>query len=155
MESVLLSGLVRLLALAMGISLAGLMWSVAGAESREVLILQIRVLRGEGLVNTVGSKSANPLLVQVSDETGRPVAGATVSFRLPEDGPGGFFRSGLHTDVAVTGADGKAAMGTVLWGRTPGPVHIRVVAAKDRTRSGIVVSQYLAEQPARAAAAAR
>jgi len=155
MESVLLPGLVRVLALAMGMMLAGLLWSVAGAESREVLILQIRVLRGEGLVSTAGSKSASPLLVQVSDETGRPVQGATVSFRLPEDGPGGLFRGGLHTDVAITGADGKAAMGTVLWGRTPGPVHIKVVAAKDRTRSGIVVSQYLAEQPARAASAAR
>ncbi len=149
----MLPGLVRVLALAAGISLAGFLWSVAGAESREVLILQIRVLRGEGLVHMAGTKSASPLLVQVSDETGRPVQGATVSFRLPEEGPGGFFRGGLHTDVALTGADGKAAMGTVLWGRTPGPVQIKIVAAKDRTRSGIIVSQYLAEHPARAAAA--
>lgn len=133
----------RGLALAVGLPVAGLLWSAASQSDAEVLVLQIRVLRGEGLVSQTGGKCAHALVVQVSDETGRPVRGATVSFRLPDEGPGGVFRGGLKTDIAVTGSDGQARMGAVRWNERPGAFCIRVVAAKDRARSGVVVPQYL------------
>jgi hypothetical protein len=37
--------------------------------------------------------------VEITDETGKPISGAAVSFHLPEDGPGGTFASGLRTDL--------------------------------------------------------
>ena len=42
----------------------------------------------------------------VTDETGRPVANAAVSFRLPEDGPGGMFSSGPRTEANDQGSGG-------------------------------------------------
>jgi hypothetical protein len=155
MDSALWTGLIRLLPLALAVSLAGLLWSAASESNREVLVLQIRVLRGEGLVAAAGAKAPQPLEVQVSDETGRPVRGATVSFRLPEEGPSGVFRGGIRSDVAVTGPDGRAVMGTVVWNRTPGPLQVKVVAAKDRARAGIIVPLYLSENSSKHAAAAR
>jgi len=144
MEASFWSYLVRILALAAGLSVAGLLWGAASQSDTEVLALQIRVLRGEGLISPVGSRCSHALVVQISDETGRPVQGATVSFRLPDQGSGGVFRGGLKTDIAVTGADGQARMGAVRWNETPGAFYIHVVAAKDRARAGIMVPQYLA-----------
>lgn len=84
-------------------------------------------------------------MVQVADQTGKPVAGAAVTFRLPDEGPTGVFASGLRTEVAVTGADGRAAVWGIQWNRTAGPLQVRVTALKGQNRAGIVVSQYLSD----------
>ena len=131
-----------------------LVWGADLPEHREVVILQMRVVEGEGLVHTTGTRSARPLTVLICDETGRPVEGASVSFRLPEEGPGGSFRGGLRTDVARTGANGQASIRNVEWNELPGPFQIRVIAARDRTRAGIAVPLYLAGRHEKRAAAA-
>ena len=69
------------------------MWlALAAMAFAQVAILQIKVVEGEGAVHLPGARSPRPLTVEVTDETGRPVAGAAVSFHLPEDGPGGSLR---------------------------------------------------------------
>ena len=45
-----------------------------------------------------GSKSDRPIAVQLTDETGRPLEGVAVSFRLPEEGPGGHLK-GVKTEI--------------------------------------------------------
>jgi hypothetical protein len=105
--------------------------------------LRIRVLEGEKAEFHTGTRASRPLLVEVSDETGRPVGGAAVSFRLPETGPSGVFANGLRTDIAVTSADGRAAPGGIRWGDEPGVVEIRVTAARGESRAGLIVEQVL------------
>jgi hypothetical protein len=83
--------------------------------------------------------------VQVTDEMGRPVESTAVSFRLPDDEVTGVFASGLRTEIVVSGADGRASVWGIQWGPAPGPVRIRVTAAKDNARAGLVVNQYVSE----------
>ncbi|MBI4874519.1 MAG: hypothetical protein HY822_07795 [Acidobacteria bacterium] len=118
-------------------------------------ILQIRVLEGEGAVHATASRSARPLTVQVTDETGQPVAGAAVSFRLPDEGPAGVFASGMKTEVAITGAGGRASVWGIQWNRTAGPFQVRVTTVKGQNRAGIAISQYLSDAAPDQAATAR
>jgi len=113
--------------------------------AQEAAILQIRVLEGDGAVHALGSRSGRPLSVQIADETGKPVSGAAVSFRLPDDGPGGVFASGMKTEVVVTGADGRAAVWGILWNRTAGPFQVRVTTVKGQSRAGAVIPHYLSD----------
>ncbi len=110
----------------------------------QALVLEIRAVEGEGAVQPAGARVLAPLSVLVTDETGRPVEGAAVTFRLPEEGAGGVFPNGLKTEVMRTGPDGRATVREVRWNRVPGPVRIRVTAVKDEARAGAVINQYVA-----------
>jgi hypothetical protein len=85
--------------------------------------------------------------VVVTDETGRPVEGATVSFTLPAEGPGGVFSTGGRTEIAATRADGRAAVWGMQWNRTAGTFEIRITAVKGQARAGMVSSQSLSNAP--------
>ncbi|MFN7925471.1 MAG: hypothetical protein U0Q16_35560 [Bryobacteraceae bacterium] len=123
--------------LLVGFALQGRLWA-------ETAILQIRVLHGEGGVYPAGSRPAQGVGVQVTDETGAPVLGARVSFLLPEEGPSGAFSPGLRTALAVTGGDGKAIAPAPMLGAESGPLRVRVIAAKDQARAGCIVNQFVA-----------
>lgn len=110
--------------------------------------MQLRVLEGEGGVYPIGSRATRGLTVQVTDETGKPVDGATVSFRLPDQGPSGAFSGGLRTDVTMTRVDGKATAWGMQWNKTPGPFEIQITAVKDQARAGLVSAQYLSDSAA-------
>jgi hypothetical protein len=109
----------------------------------QTAILQVRIVEGEGAVHPPGSREARGLTVEVTDETGKPVAGAAVSFRIPEEGPGGIFSNGLQTELIVTGADGRATVRGYRLNRNPGPFQIRITVAKEQVRAGIVSNQYI------------
>ncbi len=100
-----------------------------------------------------GSRSTRPITVEITEETGKPVAGAAVSFHLPEDGPGGAFVNGLRTEVVVTDAHGRASLYGLLANRTPGRFQIRILASKEQARAGTVSFQYIAEPTGKALAA--
>lgn len=112
--------------------------------------VRIRVLQGERAEFRTGATVSKPLVVEVTDETGRPLEGVTVAFRLPESGPSGIFSNGLRTDIAMTGADGRAAPGSVRWGEAAGVVEVRITAAKEGARTGLVIEQVLSAGAARA-----
>ena len=116
-------------------------------------VLQIRVLEGENAAYLVGSRATRGVTILVSDESGRPVAGATVSFSLPSEGPGGVFASGVRTEIATTHADGRAAVWGMRWNRTPGQFELRIMAIKGQARAAIATVQSLAA-PSSAAASA-
>jgi len=124
------------------ILVAALASRLRGAEA-DPAILELRVVEGDGVVYSVGSRATRGVTVQVSDETGRPVSGATVSFTLPQDGPGGAFVSGGRTEIVTTRADGRATVWGMQWNRTPGPFEIRITAAKGQARAGILCASYL------------
>lgn len=120
-----------------------LLWVVPALA--QVAILQIRVVEGEGAVHLPGSRSSRPITVEITEETGRPVAGAAVSFHLPEDGPGGAFVNGLRTEVVITDLGGRASLRGLLANRIPGRFQIRILASKEQARAGTVSFQYVAE----------
>ncbi|MCL4854579.1 MAG: hypothetical protein KJZ78_24730 [Bryobacteraceae bacterium] len=137
----------RIAALAVAALLVNGQSPAAAAESpSEIAILQMKVMEGDGAIHAVSSRSMGRLVVMVTDETGKPVEAAAVSFRLPDEGPGGAFRSGLRNEILLTGPDGRAAVGGIQWNDIPGPVRIRITAVKDKVRAGIVVDQYLSDQ---------
>jgi hypothetical protein len=111
----------------------------------QVAILQIRVVEGEGAVLQPGARASRPITVEITEETGKPVPGAAVSFHLPEDGPGGTFTNGLRTEVVVTDERGRASLHGLTANRTPGRFQIRIVVSKEQARAGTVSFQYIAE----------
>lgn len=109
----------------------------------QVAILQIQIIEGEGGVHAPGGRSARPLTVEVTDETGRPVARAAVSFHLPDEGPGGTFANGLRTDVVTTDDRGRATLRGWQLNRVPGRFQIRITASKEQATAGLVSFQYI------------
>jgi hypothetical protein len=121
------------------------LWAcLGGFLNAQTVIVRLRVVEGEGAVHQAGSRSGRPLTIEVTDETGQPVEGAAVSFRLPEEGPGAVFASGLRTDIAISGSNGRASVHGMRFNRTAGPFEIRVTASKDQARAGVVIRQYIA-----------
>jgi hypothetical protein len=112
------------------------------------VIVQLKVLEGEGSVYRVGTRATRGLTVLVTDENGKPLDHASVSFRLPDEGPSGVFSSGLRTEVVTTGPDGHATVWGMQWNKTAGPVEIRITAVRDQARAGIVSTQYLSDTAA-------
>ena len=115
------------------------------AAQDDPAILQIRVVEGEGAAYPTGGRATRGITVQVTDETGKPVASAAVSFRLPDDGPSGAFSSGMRTEIVTTGADGRANVWGMQWNRVTGPLEIRITAAKGQARAGTICALYLTD----------
>jgi hypothetical protein len=107
------------------------------------VIVQLKVIDGEGTVYRTGGRAARGLTVLVTDEGGKPVPSAAVSFRLPDSGPSGVFSSGLRSEVVTTGADGRASVWGMQWNKSAGAMEIRITAVKEQARAGIVSTQYL------------
>jgi hypothetical protein len=119
-----------------------LLWTIPLGAS---VIVQLKVVEGEGTVYRTGTRATRGLTVLVTDETGKPVENAAVSFRLPDEGATGVFSSGLRTEVITTAANGRATVWGMQWNKTPGPVEIRITTVKDEARAGIVSTQYLSD----------
>jgi hypothetical protein len=128
--------------------------ALAAMAFAQVAILQIKVVEGEGAVHVPGVRGQRPLTIEVTDETGRPVAGAAVSFHLPEDGPGGTFANGLRTEIVITDAHGRATLHGLQANRIGGRFQLRILASKEQARAGIVSFQYVAESKGGAPVAA-
>jgi hypothetical protein len=111
----------------------------------EAATIKIGILHGDDDVHTVGTRTSKALTVEVTDESGRPVDDAIVHFRLPSTGPAGLFSNGLNNDLVITGPDGRATAPRIRWNDTPGPLQIRVTAAKGDVRAGIIIRQHLSE----------
>jgi hypothetical protein len=109
------------------------------------VIVQLRVVEGDGVTYRTGSRATRGVTVLVTDEAGLPLDMASVSFRLPDQGASGTFNSGLRTEVVTTGSDGRASVWGMQWNKTPGTMQIRITAVKEQARSGIVSTQYLSD----------
>jgi hypothetical protein len=122
-----------------------IVWLPVWAAADEAALLQIHIIEGEGAVYALGARATKGVTVQVTDETGKPVDGATVSFRLPDDGAGGAFSNGSKTEIATTQADGRAGVWGMQWNRTSGAFELHITAAKGQARAGTVCGLYLRE----------
>ena len=116
-------------------------------------LLRVRAIDKDGATRAAGSRSAG-LAVEVTDELGKPVAGAVVTVRLPDDGPGGSFANGLSSEILTTSADGRATTTPISWNRLAGTVEIRITAVSGRLRAGTIAACRLSEpEPEKRAAA--
>jgi Big-like domain-containing protein len=75
----------------------------------------VTVVQGDQQNGRVGEALPQPLIVDVTDATGRPVDGATAVFVLSDPAPG----ASVAPDTATTNADGQATANVVL-GTRPG-----------------------------------
>jgi hypothetical protein len=116
-----------------------------GVSAKAAVILQLRVLEGEGESYRTGTRATRGLTVLATDESGRPVDMAAVSFRLPDEGASGTFSSGSRSEMVVTGPDGHASVWGMQWNKTPGAIQIRISAVKDQVHAAIVSTQYLSD----------
>ena len=100
---------------------------------------KIVVVQGDGAVNNVRQRVAP--IVQVLDESNRPVVGALVLFTLPERGPGGAFTNGSHTMSVVTDAEGRAEGAGLKPNNLGGSFQIRVDAMYQNQIASASISQ--------------
>ncbi|MCU0228227.1 MAG: hypothetical protein MUF01_11365 [Bryobacterales bacterium] len=108
--------------------------------------LKIRALTETPMTEFAGTLSANVLQVRITDEWDMPVRGATVSFRLPESGPGGVFLNGLSSEIAVSDERGEAAVRGFDWRADAGVTFVHVIAALGGARAGAMVEVHLARK---------
>jgi hypothetical protein len=89
--------------------------------------LRIAAREGGGAVVAAGGYSARRYVVAVTGSAGRPATKVTVHFRLPAEGPGGVFASGLRSETALTDEQGLAYVQGIQWNSVPGKA--RLIAA--------------------------
>ncbi len=76
-----------------------------GAQGRGLKVL---VIDGEGAINNIQTGAGREPVVEVRDESDKPVAGAKVTFSLPERGPGGTFFGASRNVTMTTNEQGRA-----------------------------------------------
>jgi hypothetical protein len=78
------------------------------APPQEPSRLKILVLEGEGAINNIRQRTARDPIIEVQDENNKPVAGAVVTFLLPDRGASGTFANGARSVTVATDAQGRA-----------------------------------------------
>ncbi len=124
-----------LIAITMSLAMAGPGFGQADGE------LKLRATQGEGAFNDMNSHIGRGLSVEVRDEKGQPIAGATVSFTAPALGAGGTFSNGQRTVTATTDDLGIAASGTFRPNTIEGRFSIAVEAHQGNKTGSILIGQ--------------
>ncbi len=102
--------------------------SVAGLEPVTFTAVGVAIaqtlnkLSGDEQEGAAGASLGEPLVVEVRDQNGNPLAGATVTFAATAGG------GRLSVTTATTGSDGRAST-TLTLGRTPGTNTVRATVA--------------------------
>ena len=113
--------------------------------------LNIVIVEGEGAINNVRQRVAREPIVQVEDENRRPVAGAAVTFLLPNQGAGATFANGAQSLTITTDAQGRAVARGLRPNNVNGRYDIRVNASHQGRTGSATISQTNAISAAAAA----
>jgi len=89
--------------------------------------LKLETLEGDGAVYNLRSRTFSRPRVRVLEADGRPAAGATVTFRLPDAGPGAAFAEGRIATVSAD-ANGEATVPALKLNSQLGAWEIRLAA---------------------------
>jgi len=102
--------------------------------------LRIVVLTGEHAVNVIRKGTVVMPVVQVLDQSGKPVAGAEVTFFAPGDGASVQFTDGSRSSTITTDADGKASpvSGVAL---NAGDFEYRITAVFHNQQATVTIQQ--------------
>jgi hypothetical protein len=115
--------------------------------------LHIVIVEGEGAINNIRQRVAREPIVQVEDENRKPVAGAAVTFLLPQQGPGATFANGARSTTLLTDNNGRAVARGLQPNNVNGQYEIRVNASHQGRTASAVISQTNAFAAGAAAAA--
>jgi hypothetical protein len=103
--------------------------------------LKIVIVQGEGAQNSIHSRAASPLVVEVRDEGDKPVEQAEVTFMLPSYGPGGVFNGWMRNQLARTNAEGRAQSQGFTPNEQEGRFNIRVSATSGSKTTNALIAQ--------------
>jgi hypothetical protein len=103
--------------------------------------IQIVIIEGEGAINNVRQRVAREPIVQVEDENRRPVAGAAVTFLLPNQGAGATFANGGQSLTITTDAQGRAVARGLRPNNVNGQYEIRVNASSEGRTATTTINQ--------------
>jgi len=106
--------------------LQGCIVLAAGSQLLLASGVHLRAVEGNGIVVAPGASSSRRIVVVVENDRGQPLPGAMVRFRLPAEGSSGRFASGLTSETAVSGPDGRAMVYGIAWNSQPGPLVVSV-----------------------------
>jgi hypothetical protein len=103
--------------------------------------IRIVIVEGEGAINNVRQRVAREPIIQVEDENRKPVAGAAVTFLLPNQGAGATFANGARSLTITTDAQGRAAARGLRPNNVNGQYEIRVNASHQGRTDTTVINQ--------------
>jgi len=103
--------------------------------------LQIVIVEGEGAINNIKQRVNREPIVLVEDENHKPVAGASVTFFLPNQGPGGTFTNGTNSLTTATNAQGQAVARGIRFNNQAGAMEIRVAASVAGQTASAIITQ--------------
>lgn len=115
--------------------------------------LHIVIVEGEGAINNVRQRVAREPIVQVEDENRKPVAGAAVTFLLPQQGAGATFANGARSATLLTDNNGQAVARGLRPNNLNGQYEIRVNASHQGRTGSATITQTNAIVAGAAAAA--
>jgi hypothetical protein len=104
----------------------GLLQSAQTAAARQ---LQIEVFRGNEMVHEDRIPEGKDIVVRVTDDEGRAIAGAAVVFQLPSDGPGGAFPEDSRFATVMTDSEGLATARGFQPNTSPGEFKVGITAS--------------------------
>jgi hypothetical protein len=113
----------------------------------------VTIVEGEGAINNVRQRVAREPIVQVEDENRRPVAGAVVTFTLPQQGASATFPNGARSLTVLTDDQGRAVARGLQPNSVNGKYEIRVNASHQGRTATATLSQTNALTAAAGAAA--
>ena len=112
-----------------------LSWAQAPQE------LSIVVTAGQGAIHNVVRQVVVEPVVEIRDEQGRPVAGATVTFACPATGASASFVDGTHTLSVTTNQAGQARALGMQPNTVEGSYTIYVTATQEGLRATAEIYQ--------------
>jgi hypothetical protein len=107
--------------------------------------IQVKVVQGDGAINSIRLHRAHDPVVQVVDAAGNPIAGATVTFLLPAMGAGGTFQDNGLSLTIQTDDRGFATGRGLKPNRIAGPFRIRVTASWQGQSASAAIAETNAE----------
>ena len=104
-------------------------WSFVLGSSAFGASITIHIVEGQNAINNINRPTAFEPVVEVRDEAGKPVPGASVTFQVPPMGPSGTFVDGGTTLMVQTDSEGRATARGLRPNKVTGAFEIRVTAA--------------------------
>jgi hypothetical protein len=105
------------------------MWAQSPVAESVQATVRIRVTEGDGAINSIRLRRAREPVVQVLDQRGEPIPGATVSFVLPGTGPSGTFGASGLSLTTQTDQRGMAVGRSLRPNQIAGQFRIRATAS--------------------------
>jgi hypothetical protein len=99
------------------------------------------IVEGEGAINNVKQRVNREPIVLVEDENHKSIAGASVTFFLPNQGPGGTFANGTNSLTTSTNAQGQAVARGIRFNNQAGTMEIRVAASIGGQTASAIITQ--------------